>query len=110
MTQDTLERETPRRAGALVVVPLPHPQGCRTYLLADPASRTALAIDVHLDLVDATLARAKAESWKIAHVLDTHTHADHPSGSAEIAARCGATRVAHASAHHRGVARHPADG
>ena len=38
--------------GVLTVVTLAHPQGCRGYLLVDPSSRQAMAIDVHLDLVD----------------------------------------------------------
>jgi glyoxylase-like metal-dependent hydrolase (beta-lactamase superfamily II) len=92
------------------VVTLTHPQGCRSYLVADPASGQALAIDPHLDLVDELERRVRAAGWQLGHVLDTHTHADHPSGSAALAARFGAERLAHELANHRGVARHPGDG
>ncbi|NOT29592.1 MAG: DUF2892 domain-containing protein [Planctomycetes bacterium] len=94
----------------LVVVPFHHPQGCRSYLAVDPDSRRAIAIDPHLDLVDKLEERVRREGWTVAFVLDTHTHADHPSGSAELAARLASVRVAHELARHRGVALHPSDG
>ena len=99
-----------RRAGALTVVPFSHPQGCRAYLLADGSSREALAIDVHLDLVRSVADRVRAEGWSLRYVVDTHTHADHPSGSAALAEDLGAERVAHAEGRHAGVTIHPTDG
>src|SRR5688572_9283550 len=99
-----------RSHGRLVVVSFAHPQGCRTYLLADPASRQALALDVHLDLVDAVGARVDAERWTLPYVVDSHTHADHPSGARALAARFSSTPIAHRDAGHRGAVRHPADG
>jgi len=97
-------------ASTLTVVPIPHPQGCRTYLIADPTSKQALALDVHLDLTDEVAARVRDEGWTLPYVVDTHTHADHPSGSSGLAARFSSTRIAHAEARHAGVKRHPADG
>lgn len=99
-----------REVGSLQVLPILHPQGCRTYLVGDPVSRQAMAIDVHLDLVDAVAAVARENGWSVPYVVDTHTHADHPSGSAALAARCSSTRIAHEKAQHRGVSRHPSDG
>jgi glyoxylase-like metal-dependent hydrolase (beta-lactamase superfamily II) len=98
------------RVGALLVVPFAHPQGCRTYLLADPRSRQALVLDVHLDLVDAVATRVREERWTLPYVVDSHTHADHPSGAGALAERFKSTRIAHARAQHAGVARHPDDG
>jgi rhodanese-related sulfurtransferase len=43
-------------------------------------------------------------------VIDTHTHADHPSGAGEIASRFGCIRMAHEKAHHAGVSTHPKNG
>ncbi|MDA1194462.1 MAG: DUF2892 domain-containing protein, partial [Planctomycetota bacterium] len=100
----------PRTVGALRVVPLLHPQGCRTYVVADPASGQALALDVHLDLVNAVEAMVRTEGWTLPYVVDSHTHADHPSGASALATRFGSTRIAHKLAEHAGVARHPADG
>lgn len=101
---------TARTAGGLTVLPITHPQGCRTYLLADPASKQALALDVHLDLVDEVARRVEAGGWTLPYVVDSHTHADHPSGAAALAARFRSTRIAHAAGQHVGVTRHPADG
>jgi len=59
-----------------------NPGACRTYLIADEESRQAV-------LVDPVLERAPKYRWMfdqqkltLTHVIDTHTHADHLSGSA----------------------------
>ena len=96
--------------GALTVVTMPHPQGCRTYVLVDAISRQAMAIDVHLDFVDDVATLIKQNGWSLPYVVDTHTHADHPSGSAPLAARLSSTRIAHQASQHQGVSLHPADG
>jgi glyoxylase-like metal-dependent hydrolase (beta-lactamase superfamily II)/rhodanese-related sulfurtransferase len=101
---------TTTESGAFTVLPFPHPQGCRGYLIADPASREALVLDVHLDLVRAVSERVKQEGWRLRYVVDSHTHADHPSGAAALSRAFRVERVAHAEAHHAGVARHPGDG
>lgn len=110
MTASTLLPTAPTTVGSLVVMPFAHPQGCRTYLLADPVSKQALAVDVHLDLVGAVAEHVKAEGWTLPYVVDTHTHADHPSGAGVIAPMFSSTRIAHEKADHAGVTRHPADG
>ena len=96
--------------GALQVIPFAHPQGCRGYLLADATSKEALALDVHLDLVHDMAERVRTEGWQLRYVMDTHTHADHPSGAGEIAGLFDSTRMAHKSADHAGVTVHPKDG
>lgn len=96
--------------GSLQVAPFAHPQGCRGYLLVDQSSTEALALDVHLDLVHDMAERVRAEGWKLRYVVDTHTHADHPSGAGEIASQFDCTRMAHEEANHAGVAAHPEDG
>lgn len=102
--------ETPRSIGAIDVIPFLHPQGCRTYLVVDKASKDALAIDVHLDVVQNVADRIKTIGAKLKYVVDTHTHADHPSGSRDLASLCNGTRVAHEKAQHAGVTLHPKDG
>lgn len=96
--------------GALEIQPVLHPQGCRGYFVTDPASKDALWVDPHLDTVGAALHHAREAGYQVRWVLDTHTHADHPSGSGPIAAELGATRVAHASARHTGATHRPDDG
>jgi glyoxylase-like metal-dependent hydrolase (beta-lactamase superfamily II)/rhodanese-related sulfurtransferase len=110
MSQTAVANTHRATLGSLTVLPLLHPQGCRGYVVADPASRQALAIDIHLDLVEDAAAAVQQNGWKLPYVVDTHTHADHPSGSAALAARMNSTRIAHHKANHRGVSRHPADG
>ncbi|MDR4504044.1 MAG: DUF2892 domain-containing protein [Candidatus Scalindua sp.] len=108
MTQ-TVTREI-ETIGSLQVVPFAHPQGCRGYLLIDRSSREALALDVHLDFVHNMAQRLKSEGWKLRYVVDTHTHADHPSGAADIASQFECTRMAHEKANHAGVTDHPKNG
>lgn len=106
-------QETPRVGepiGALTVVSLPHPQGCHTYVLVDPISLQAMAVDVHLDFVEDLAALVAKHGWSLPYVVDTHTHADHPSGSAGLAMRMSSTRIAHEKSQHAGVSRHPGDG
>lgn len=110
MTSTVTAHEDARSLGTLQVLPFAHPQGCRTYLVADSKSGKALALDPHLDLVDDVSDRVRVEGWELSYVVETHTHADHPSGAAALAARCSSTRVAHEQAQHAGVTRHPADG
>ncbi len=100
----------PESLGGLTVVPFAHPQGCRGYLLADGESKEALALDPHLDLVEEMAGRVESEGWKLRYVVDTHTHADHPSGAGALAPRFDAVRVAHQKAGHAGVTLTPADG
>ncbi|MCA8944136.1 MAG: MBL fold metallo-hydrolase [Planctomycetes bacterium] len=102
--------EATNRVGTLEVTPFVHPQGCRGYLVADPESRQAMAIDAHLDLVDEIAATVERGGWSLPYVVDSHTHADHPSGAGLLAARFSSTRIAHAAAKHSGVTRHPEDG
>lgn len=89
--------------GSLSVVPFAHPQGCCGYLVADAASKEALALDPHLDFVHDMAERVKAEGWTLRAVVDSHTHADHPSGAGALAAQFGAVRMASEKARHAGV-------
>ncbi len=96
--------------GALRVLPLAHPQGCRGYLVVDPISREALAIDVHLDQVHEAVHFLEIEDWRLGWVVDTHTHADHPSGAAALAIAENAVRAAHRDSGHEGVTHFVDDG
>jgi glyoxylase-like metal-dependent hydrolase (beta-lactamase superfamily II) len=106
----SIARAPSATVGALRVVPFLHPQGCRSYLIADPTSGQSLALDVHLDFVDVLAGRVREEGWTLPYVVDSHTHADHPSGARALAARFGSTRITHEASGHVGVARHPAHG
>ena len=63
------------------------------YLIACAETGEALAIDP-LDH-QKCLAAAKARSWQITQVLNTHEHHDHTGGNAAVIAATGATLIAH---------------
>ena len=60
-----------------------------SYLVGCQATGDALVIDPNRD-VEQYVAAAAAEGLRIAHVTETHIHADFVSGSRELAARTGA--------------------
>jgi glyoxylase-like metal-dependent hydrolase (beta-lactamase superfamily II) len=73
-----------------------------SYLVADPATKTAAIIDPVLDFdpvsgriafegVDRILAAAEMSGFSVAWILETHAHADHLSASQHIKERTGAT-------------------
>jgi len=77
------------------------PTNTVSYLVADPASKDAAAIDPVLDYdpaasqvdtrsVDAMLRMAKERGYRLIWTLETHAHADHLSGSPYIKAKTGA--------------------
>ncbi|MBB5687087.1 MBL fold metallo-hydrolase [Sphingobium boeckii] len=77
------------------------PTNTISYLVGDPASRTAAVIDPVLDFdlasgvadtrsVERILAFAQEHDWRIEMVLETHAHADHLSAAPFIKARMGA--------------------
>jgi glyoxylase-like metal-dependent hydrolase (beta-lactamase superfamily II) len=84
--------------------------GCLGYLVVDEASRTAVAIDPRLDLVDRFHEALGAHDARLTHVLDTHTHADHLSGVRRLAQRTGATVLAHVASKLKGPSQRVEDG
>ena len=61
-----------------------------SYLIGDSESGTCAIVDPRRD-VDVYLERAGALGLRIAHVIETHLHADFVSGHVELAQRTGAT-------------------
>src|SRR5262245_38391012 len=59
--------------------------GCLSYLVGCPETRSALAVDPELAGVDHYVALAAEKGLRIRYVLDTHTHADHFTGTRELA-------------------------
>jgi hydroxyacylglutathione hydrolase len=60
-----------------------------SYLLGCPASGEALVVDPNRN-IEQYLQAAAAEGLRIAHVTETHIHADFVSGARELARRAGA--------------------
>jgi len=74
------------------------PAACRSYLVFDERTKDAVLVDPLAEDVDRVVAKLEHDVVKLRHVIDTHTHADHLSGGAEIAKRLGIPYAAHESA------------
>ncbi|MEF8809120.1 MBL fold metallo-hydrolase [Natronomonas sp.] len=83
---DAVDVETPGEA-AIVQIQR-RAKGCLGYLVADPESGAAAAVDVSRHAEEYRQAAAD-RGWHIERVLDTHVHADHISGGRELADALG---------------------
>jgi glyoxylase-like metal-dependent hydrolase (beta-lactamase superfamily II)/rhodanese-related sulfurtransferase len=69
--------------------------GCQSYVIGDEASCAAAVVDPEESQLDRYLALAARHGLRIRYLIDTHTHADHFSGSNEFARRLGVPVVMH---------------
>lgn len=63
--------------------------GCQSYLIGCPDSCAAALIDPEISLLDRYHVLASRSGLRIHYLVDTHTHADHFSGSRELARQLG---------------------
>lgn len=68
-----------------------------SYFFGCASLAKAVAVDVVAGDEDWFIAEARKAGVKIAHVIDTHVHADHYSGGRELARRVGAPYYLHES-------------
>jgi glyoxylase-like metal-dependent hydrolase (beta-lactamase superfamily II)/rhodanese-related sulfurtransferase len=68
--------------------------GCASYLVGDARAGVAAVVDPRYDVAE-YLSLARFLGVRIAHVLETHTHADHVSGHGRLAAATGAAIHVH---------------
>jgi cysteine desulfurase / selenocysteine lyase len=68
---------------------------CRTYLIADKETREAALVDPLREKVDGYLALLAEKNLTLKYTIETHTHADHLSGSARLKERTGAKMLMH---------------
>ena len=71
--------------------------GCLSYLVGCGETCAAALIDPEASQADRYLALASRDALRIRYLIETHTHADHFSGSRELARRLGASVVMHRS-------------
>src|SRR4051795_6100179 len=71
--------------------------GCASYLIGDADAGVAAVVDPRLDIGE-YLRVGRYLGVSIEHILETHTHADHVSGHARLAAATGALIHLHALA------------
>jgi glyoxylase-like metal-dependent hydrolase (beta-lactamase superfamily II) len=69
--------------------------GCLSYVIGCDDTRAAILVDPEIEQVDRYLALASEKGLRPKYLLDTHTHADHFSGTRELAGRLGIPIVMH---------------
>lgn len=69
--------------------------GCQSYLVGCEATRAAVVIDPELSRLDEYRGRLGQLGLHLRYIVDTHTHADHFSGSREMAKVLDAPVVMH---------------
>ena len=70
-------------------------RGCASYLVADTEAFVCAVVDPPLDMIEDILELVAAKGLRITAVIESHWHADSPSGSRELARRTGATIYTH---------------
>ena len=75
-------------------VELNHAQ-CKTYLVGSETGRKAVLIDPLKERIDRYLAVLAYHGYRLEKIIDTHTHADHRSGAAELSDLTEAPVVMH---------------
>ena len=61
-----------------------NPHSCRSYLIRIENSQDVALIDPVLEHVNDYINLLKNKNYRLTHVIDTHTHADHISGGAAL--------------------------
>ena len=71
--------------------------GTLSYILGDPATGEAVAIDPNMNDTQRILLAAQELGAQIVTVIDTHTHADHVSAAGELKRLVGSRLIMHAA-------------
>ncbi|MCI4364774.1 MAG: MBL fold metallo-hydrolase [Thermoplasmata archaeon] len=72
------------RGSDLIVRQLPRPEtGCLAYFVGDPVARVGVVIDPGQDTAPYQALLAEGD-WKLAGIVETHTHADHLAGHSAL--------------------------
>jgi cysteine desulfurase / selenocysteine lyase len=71
--------------------------GCRSYLIADPETKQAAIVDPIREHVDDYLDLLQTKRYQLVYTIETHTHADHLSGSPRLRDLTGAKMLMHAA-------------
>ncbi len=78
-------------------------RSCRTYVIHDKQSQEAIIVDPVMDFVDFYMRHLDVRRLVLTHVIDTHTHADHISGSTALRYQTGCEYIMHRSSKVSGV-------
>ena len=77
------------------------PLQTNVYVLADPASREAIAIDTAIPCLPWISGALEERGWKLRLIVSTHGHWDHVGANAEVSAHTGAPIAVHPLDAHR---------
>jgi glyoxylase-like metal-dependent hydrolase (beta-lactamase superfamily II) len=77
------------------------PLATNVYVLADPSSREAIAIDTAIPCLDWISGALAERDWTLRLVISTHGHWDHTGANAAVAAHTGAKIAVHPLDAHR---------
>jgi glyoxylase-like metal-dependent hydrolase (beta-lactamase superfamily II) len=77
------------------------PVATNVYVLADPASREAIAIDTAIPSLDWIAGALAERDWTLKLIVSTHGHWDHIGDNAALAAHTGAPIAVHPRDRHR---------
>lgn len=69
--------------------------GCQSYLIGCSDTCAAVVIDPEISQIDRYLGLASRDGLRIHYLIDTHTHADHFSGTRQLARQLGVPVVMH---------------
>ncbi|MBS0584025.1 MAG: MBL fold metallo-hydrolase [Proteobacteria bacterium] len=69
--------------------------GCQSYLLGCSETCAAVVIDPEISQLDRYLGLAARDGLRIRYLIDTHTHADHFSGTRQLGRQLGVPVVMH---------------
>ena len=69
--------------------------GCQSYLIGCGETCAAAVIDPEISQIDRYLGLAARDGLRIRYLIDTHTHADHFSGTRQLARQLGVPVVMH---------------
>ncbi|HLT39074.1 MAG TPA: aminotransferase class V-fold PLP-dependent enzyme, partial [Enhygromyxa sp.] len=71
---------------------------CKCYLVADKATRKAMIVDPRRDFVELYVSVIEKRGLELVYTVETHTHADHLSGSKRLKELTGCKMAMHHSA------------
>ncbi len=75
-----------------------NPRGCKTYLIASKRTGEAWLVDPVLDYIEEYMRTLASLKLELSFAIDTHTHADHISGSPKLTDITGCAYLMHSAA------------
>lgn len=84
-----------------LVVRVVGPLATNVYILADPSTREAIAIDTAIPSLDHVRGELDRRGWTLKLIVSTHGHWDHTGDNAPLAAHTGAPIAVHPLDAHR---------